>query len=99
MKIRISVSKYNEVNKEEIGKLFKFGGKLIQSKYMAGRKVGKYTVDGKPLYVFSDDAILINNITLPLSFAPLSYYTEYIEINVREEESHEVKGMAYGYSE
>lgn len=66
--MKISVTKYNEVNPSELGRLFSMGARLIKSEYANGYFIGKYIEDGKKeVFAYSDDNILIKNVTLPLS--------------------------------
>lgn len=81
MKIKISTSRYNEVNPVEIDKLFKLGAMLRKSEYAIGVFIGKYTdVNGKEVKAYSNDWIVIKNVILPLSFG--ATYDCEVEINV-----------------
>lgn len=66
--MRISTTKYNEVNPTELKKLFENGAELKKSVYLVGVFIGVYTQsNGKRVRVYSDDEIEIYNVTLPLS--------------------------------
>lgn len=79
--MKISVSRYNEVNPIELRKLFKLGARLVKSEYPIGVFIGKFTdVKGNELKVYSNDDIKINNVLLPLSIG--SIYDCEVEINV-----------------
>ena len=66
--MRISTTKYNEVNPAELNKLFENGAKLIKSSYEIGIYIGAFKQgNGKKVKAYSDDDIQIYNVTLPLS--------------------------------
>lgn len=80
--MKISTTKFNEVNPLEIGKLLKAGGKLIKSKYANGEWIGTYLINDKYVPVYSDDSIKINDVILPLSIG--GTYDRFIDINIIE---------------
>lgn len=81
--MKIKVSKYNEVNPAELERLFKAGARLIKSESEIGELVKVVTVNGKRLFVCSDDEIEINNVKLPTAAAGEDYFGCEIVINGR----------------
>lgn len=67
--IRISTTKYNEVNPREIENLIHLGAEIIKSEHGNGVFIGKYVLGNgyDVVKVYSDDDIKINNVILPLS--------------------------------
>ena len=79
--MKISTTKYNEVNPTELKKLFENGAELKKSAYLVGVFIGVYTQsNGKRVRVYSDDEIEIYNVTLPLSVGG----TYECELNINE---------------
>lgn len=78
--LKISTTKYNEVNPAELSALFSAGARLIKSSSPNGVCIGKFTqVDGKVVTAYSDDDVVIHNVTLPLSTE--GCYDHYVLIN------------------
>lgn len=66
--MRISTTKYNEVNPTELEKLFENGARLIKSPYRIGKWIGVYKqFNGEKVTAYTDDEIEIYNVKLPLS--------------------------------
>lgn len=65
--ITISVSKYNEVNPTELKRLFELGARIKKSEFPNGVFIGQYKQGDKMIKAYTDDDIVINNVTLPLS--------------------------------
>ena len=66
--MKIITSKYNEVNPEELKRLFEHGARLIKSPYANGVWLGVFKqFNGKKVTAYSDDEIEIYNVKLPLS--------------------------------
>ena len=79
--MKIKVSKYNEVAKSELDRLFQEGARLIESDSVGvGKSLGRYTVNGVSRFVYSTDDIEIHNVKLPLADEDESYFSEEIEI-------------------
>ena len=81
--ITIKCSEYNEVSLAGVKAVTdKFYVK--KSPYRIGVFIGYAPLpNGKMTKVYSDDDIVINNVTLPLAKADESYFCETISINVR----------------
>lgn len=65
--MKISTTKYNEVDPAELDKLFLAGAKLIKSELANGVALGSFNINGNRTIVYSDDNIGINNVVLPLA--------------------------------
>lgn len=77
--IKIISTKYNEVSPSSIQSIINSGGKIIKSQYSNGLFIGCYG----GIKVYSDDSIIINNVTLPLSINAV--YDRELIINIKEE--------------
>lgn len=76
-RIKIRVSEYNEVDPRELQRLADLGAKLIKDDSNIG--VNLLVWFGKKC-AYSNDSIIINNVTLPLSKGNEEYYTRIIEV-------------------
>lgn len=64
--MRISTTKYNEVNPNEIQRLIDAGAIIIFSKAEC-EEIGVYRYKGKPTLLCAGDSIKVNGVTLPLA--------------------------------
>jgi hypothetical protein len=79
--IKIKVSEYNEVCPTEIKKLLDKGAKIKKSTSCIGVPIYPYLVNYRQ-DIYTDDEIVINNVTLPLSIG--GNYNHEIIINLKD---------------